>query len=240
DPRVQPPDPALSGLGGGLHVEDPAGSVVVLNSVVARNFPGLATAPGADCHGAILSLGHNVLTREGDCVASSADVLVDSAAVFAEVLGPLADNGGPTQTYALLAGSPAIDAATCSDTAGQPVTLDQRRYVRAAPCDVGAFEFGAAPSAAESPPPAPTLVLSVWPNPARAAATIGLMLPEAGHARVALYDVLGREAALIHDGPLAAGALALALDASPFPPGVYLVRVEAGGAALTRRLTVGR
>ena len=55
------------------------------------------------------------------------------------LLGPLADNGGPTLTHALLAGSPAIDAA---DAAACPAT-DQRGVVRPrdAGCDVGAFEL---------------------------------------------------------------------------------------------------
>ncbi len=54
-------------------------------------------------------------------------------------LGPLADNGGPTKTHALLFGSPAIDA-------GNPVitlTIDQRGVTRpqANGYDMGAFEF---------------------------------------------------------------------------------------------------
>ena len=51
-------------------------------------------------------------------------------------LGPLADNGGPTDTIALMAGSPAIDAgAACPAT-------DQRGLTRAqgTTCDAGAFE----------------------------------------------------------------------------------------------------
>ncbi len=57
------------------------------------------------------------------------------------LLGPLANNGGPTATMALLAGSPAIDAAT----GGTPPSVDQRglgRPAGSAP-DVGAFEFDA-------------------------------------------------------------------------------------------------
>ena len=55
------------------------------------------------------------------------------------VLGPLADNGGPTKTHALLPGSPAIDA-------GNPVitlTIDQRGVTRpqAGGYDMGAFEL---------------------------------------------------------------------------------------------------
>ena len=56
------------------------------------------------------------------------------------LLGPLADNGGPTPTMALLAGSPAIDAA---DATKAPST-DQRGYFRAGAPDIGAFEYGGA------------------------------------------------------------------------------------------------
>ena len=54
------------------------------------------------------------------------------------LLGPLADNGGPTQTHALLAGSPAIDAG--DDTAA-PAT-DQRGVARpqGARSDIGSVE----------------------------------------------------------------------------------------------------
>jgi len=59
------------------------------------------------------------------------------------VVGPLADNGGPTLTMALLPGSPAIDAA---DTAVAPPT-DQRGFPRpfGAAADIGAFEYGSWP-----------------------------------------------------------------------------------------------
>jgi hypothetical protein len=56
------------------------------------------------------------------------------------LLGPLADNGGPTLTHALLPGSPAINAApTCA------VTTDQRGLPRSSPCDSGSYEFGVTP-----------------------------------------------------------------------------------------------
>ena len=53
------------------------------------------------------------------------------------LLGPLADNGGPTNTMALPAGSPAIDAA---DPALAPAA-DQRGRPRDPRPDIGAFEF---------------------------------------------------------------------------------------------------
>ena len=54
------------------------------------------------------------------------------------ILRPLADNGGPTRTHALVNNSPAIDAAN----AACPAT-DQRGAERDSQCDIGSFEFGA-------------------------------------------------------------------------------------------------
>ena len=74
---------------------------------------------------------------------------------------PLAANGGPTQTHALLPGSPAIDAGGTSAN-GCPAT-DQRGFPRpqGGACDIGAFEFlappppAARPSGAQPPPSPP-------------------------------------------------------------------------------------
>jgi hypothetical protein len=62
------------------------------------------------------------------------------------LLGPLAMNGGPTETHALLQGSPAIDAGVAAGCPSQ----DQRGIARPADgdldgvarCDSGAFELG--------------------------------------------------------------------------------------------------
>jgi hypothetical protein len=61
------------------------------------------------------------------------------------LLGPLADNGGPTQTHALLPSSPAIDAG---DNNGCPPT-DQRGVARPSglACDIGAYEVEGEPAA---------------------------------------------------------------------------------------------
>ncbi len=60
-------------------------------------------------------------------------------------LGPLQNNGGPTETHALIPPSVAIDAVTdCTFIDGSPVLQDQRCFFRPSTnCDAGAFEFGA-------------------------------------------------------------------------------------------------
>jgi hypothetical protein len=101
------------------------------------------------------------------------------------------------------------------------------------------YELGQA--VASAPPPlAPALSASVAPNPAAGAATLTLGLPAAGPARVAVYDLLGREVALLYDGLLGAGAHRLGLAAGRLAPGLYLVRVEAAAGAVVRRLAVTR
>ena len=80
----------------------------------------------------LTSGGHNVFT-DATCAPTGTDQVVGSA-----LLGPLADNGGPTPTHALLDGSPAIDAAD----GGLCPSTDQRGVARpqGPACDVGAFE----------------------------------------------------------------------------------------------------
>ncbi len=111
--------------GGGLFV---SGAVFLLNSIVA------SSASGGDCFtspsGTMSPT--NTLIEDGSCEPSiAADPL----------LGPLSDNGGPTQTHALAPASPAIDLGT-------GLSLDQRGYLRDGSVDIGAFEFNAQP-----PPP---------------------------------------------------------------------------------------
>jgi len=78
-----------------------------------------------------------ILVREGTNVSDDDTGGGPSEIIIADPkLGVLADNGGPTKTYALLVGSPAINAGTsCS------VQADQRYFPRDAQCDLGAFEF---------------------------------------------------------------------------------------------------
>ncbi|HLA64878.1 MAG TPA: T9SS type A sorting domain-containing protein [Rhodothermales bacterium] len=87
---------------------------------------------------------------------------------------------------------------------------------------------------------ASALSLSVVPNPVMGSGVVRYVLPEAGRVRVALYDVLGREVAVLADGDQSAGRYDVALDAGARAPGAYLVRLTAGEMALVRRVTVSR
>jgi hypothetical protein len=112
-----------------------------VNDIVARNSA-LNTGQGPDVYGAFDSLGHNLIgaTNGSSGFIAPGDLAGSSASPLDPKLAPLADNGGPTLTMALLPGSPAIDAG---DTAAAPPT-DQRGFPRPAglAADIGAFEFG--------------------------------------------------------------------------------------------------
>ena len=73
------------------------------------------------------------------------------------MLGPLAWNGGPTQTMALLPGSPAIGKGAAAG-----LSLDQRGFPVNSPPDIGAFQFqGPPPSATISGPASATAQIAV-------------------------------------------------------------------------------
>lgn len=95
-------------------------------------------------------------------------------------------------------------------------------------------------AAEDTPGPSEPPSLTVYPNPSSGAATVSLTLAETAEARVAVFDVLGREVAVLHDGPLAAGTHRFAFDGASLPAGVYLVRVESGRDRLTERITLLR
>ncbi|HYG68334.1 MAG TPA: T9SS type A sorting domain-containing protein, partial [Anaeromyxobacteraceae bacterium] len=95
-------------------------------------------------------------------------------------------------------------------------------------------------SASSGAVPEALALLPATPNPARGQATLRFTQPEAGHVRLAVYDAIGREVAVLVDGSVEAGVHEAALDGGALPAGVYVVRMTAGGRALTQRVTVIR
>jgi hypothetical protein len=103
----------------------------VRNTIIAAN-----TAPtGPDLYGSLGSQGRNLIgNTQGGSGFDPTDLLNVNP-----LLGPLQNNGGPTQTMALLAGSPALNAGNPS----QLGTPDQRGVVRAGGVNIGAYQASA-------------------------------------------------------------------------------------------------
>jgi hypothetical protein len=128
-----------SGNGGGMSGH----AVAVKNSILPNNA-------GGNCHDFNLSNrgtksgGHN-LSDDATC----ADLFTETGDLNSTPAGldpaGLKNNGGPTETIALLSTSPAVNAisvSSCSDVNGSPINTDQRGVPRpqGPACDIGAYE----------------------------------------------------------------------------------------------------
>jgi len=122
-PGPDGPAGAAGAAGGGITQS------TCLNTLLATN------SPGGNNFGTVVDLGYNI-SSDNTCTFTNTGSLNSTD----PKLGPLANNGGPTLTLALLPGSPAIDAG---NTSLAPLT-DQRGFPRPAglAADIGAFEYG--------------------------------------------------------------------------------------------------
>ena len=120
-------------FGGGLVTN---GNLYLRNSIVANNTDTDDVPTNSNCEartvGVIVLSGTN-LSNDESCGNGAGSVVTTNVGI-----GPLANNGGPTRTHALLLASPGIDGGTsCTES------TDQRHVARdkGASCDIGAFEF---------------------------------------------------------------------------------------------------
>jgi hypothetical protein len=154
---------SATNIGGGIL--NGGGTLTVTNSTLSSNsahiggglfntFQGAASFKstivsgntGGNCYAnpPISSAGYN-LSDDGTCGFNATGDQNNVASIGLDPHG-LRNNGGPTQTIALLPTSVAVDAipvSACTDTNGNPVATDQRGISRpqGAGCDIGAFEY---------------------------------------------------------------------------------------------------
>lgn len=149
-----------SGVGGGIYQS--LANTTLYNSLVAVNLRSTSSFRD-DINGLVnASSSHNLVSvntgLSGISNGINNNLIGTSASPVIALLGLLADNGGSTQTHAILQSSPAVNAgndATCPPT-------DQRGVLRVAICDIGAFEY-----VPDTTPP-DTDITSGPPNPSTA------------------------------------------------------------------------
>jgi len=122
--------------GGGLRVV--GGSAVLHNTLIAGN---VRRTTRSDVSGALNTGGDYNLIGDGTGMSGlsngvNGNQVGSAAAPIDPLLGPLQDNGGPTKTRALLAGSPALNAGNPS----QLGVADQRGVVRSGGVNIGAYQ----------------------------------------------------------------------------------------------------
>jgi hypothetical protein len=134
-------DNSNSGQGGGVFIQLQTGAPVTISHViVADNSRGDVTGMLAAQHSLITAnTGATITDNGGNQIGTAAFPMI-------AMLGPLADNGGPTMTHAILAASPAVDAGELLASSGEnnAPQHDQRgnsfTRVAGARIDIGAFE----------------------------------------------------------------------------------------------------
>jgi choice-of-anchor C domain-containing protein len=80
----------------------------------------------------------------------------------------------------------------------------------------------------------------VTPDPVRGAGHFSFTLAEAGHVRLAIHDIQGRQVALLANAEMQAGPHGVEFNPGTWgaPPGIYLATLQVGGRSLVRRFSV--
>jgi hypothetical protein len=148
--------------GGGFYGVGNSGQYNLGNTIIAGN----TATTNPDLRGNFHSDGHNFIGNVGSASGLvnnvSGDQVGTSGSPKNAQLDALKNNGGPTDTHALLSISTAINAG---DDALAPPT-DQRGYYRSGVSDIGAFEFGGIV------PVTPSVTTSAATNVGTASATL--------------------------------------------------------------------
>jgi hypothetical protein len=127
------------------------------------------------------------------------------------------------------------ETVTVAPASHRPGQADGRVLFEATAPGTGLFGEGA--FTASATPPAPAGVV-VSPNPSAGRTTLSFSLTAAAAVRLAVYDVLGREVAVLVDEQLDAGAHMAVFDASALPAGLYVYQLIANGRVASGRVTV--
>jgi hypothetical protein len=173
-----------AGLGGGIYA---VGTVTISNSTFNHNYILFYGNGGGICNGGTLEIGNtilntaggygqNIFNNSGTITSAGYNLSNDDGGGYLTgpgdlintdpLLGPLQDNGGPTFTHELLAGSPAIDA-------GDPSFAPPPWYDQCGPdfyrlrndrIDIGSFEVQEGPAVTPTPTPTPTPRPTVTPR----------------------------------------------------------------------------
>jgi hypothetical protein len=86
--------------------------------------------------------------------------------------------------------------------------------------------------------PTHTRLEANYPNPFNPSTMIHYELSDAVKVRLSVYDVLGREVAVLVDAEQSVGSYQMMFDASGLSSGIYLIRLSAGTETFTRSMTL--
>lgn len=82
-----------------------------------------------------------------------------------------------------------------------------------------------------------TLELSQnYPNPFNPTTVIHYQIPESGNTRLAVYDLIGRQVALLVNETMPSGSYSVNFDGSGLASGIYIYRLQVGDQVFTRKM----
>ena len=233
------------GSGGGVFFYGDYGALVLKHTIVADNLNGSGSGP--DCAASpgrlpLTSGGYNLVGNDDGCAYTPGPGDVIDAD---PLLGPLADNGGPTQTHLPLFGSPALDAG--DPAFAPPPAYDQRGLgfprVQNGRIDIGAAESSFFPFSGFFSPVANPPAF----NSAKAGQTVSVKFSLGGDEGLSIFaagyptstSTACPAAAQAGSVDVAAAAAASALTYDPETETYnYLWRTQRGWAGTCRELTV--
>lgn len=124
---------------------------------------------------------------------------------------------------------------------GVPTSLKTNPVLRYQPIGSASIEavFAVETSVDREPETVDRMELhAAYPNPFNPKTVIRWTMDVGRRTNVGVYDLLGREIARLVDGFSPAGTHEILFDATGLPSGVYIVRLQADGETLTRRITL--
>ena len=83
-----------------------------------------------------------------------------------------------------------------------------------------------------------TYTLSSYPNPFNPTTTITFTIPEFGHTTIIAYDITGRQLETLTNEVLNMGNYSIDWNASSYPSGVYLIRMDSGDFTQTQKVVL--
>lgn len=84
--------------------------------------------------------------------------------------------------------------------------------------------------------PAEFSLSPAYPNPFNASTLLKYRVPAAGRVRLSVYDLNGREVALLTDDYRPAGSYAIEVNSSGWSSGTYFIRLQSGGRQMVKKL----
>jgi hypothetical protein len=86
--------------------------------------------------------------------------------------------------------------------------------------------------------PSKYLLNQNYPNPFNPATTIKFSVPVAGHIKLSVYDILGREIEVLANKNISAGSYSVIWDASNYTSGIYFYRLEGSDFTETKKMVL--